>query len=245
MHKLIAYPFSAIYYFFFSSALFLFHPIQIIALRLWGWPVQKITVDALNFLLLRCLNLLGTRITIDFEQKDLPKDRPLIFASNHQSTYDIPPLIWYLRRYSPKFVAKKELGKGLPSISFHLRKGGNVLIDRKNSSASLEAIAAFAKRVDENNWSVIIFPEGTRTRNGQPKAFQRGGLTTLLNHLPQALLVPVSISHSWKLAQWNYFPMPLGVHVKMKIQKPIDPKVYTQEEALALLEKTVKKEIKN
>ena len=69
-----------------------------------------------------------------------------------------------------------------------------MLIDRKNSSASLEAIATFAKRVDENNWSVIIFPEGTRTRNGQPKAFQRGGLTTLLNHLPQALLVPVSIS---------------------------------------------------
>ena len=148
--------------------------------------MQKITVDALNFLLLRCLNLLGTRITIDFEQKDLPKDRPLIFASNHQSTYDIPPLIWYLRRYSPKFVAKKELGKGLPSISFHLRKGGNVLIDRKNSSASLEAIATFAKRVDKNNWSVIIFPEGTRTRNGQPKAFQRGGLTTLLNHLLQS-----------------------------------------------------------
>ena len=38
--------------------------------------------------------------------------------------------------------------------------------------------------------------------------------------------------------------MPLGVHVKMKIQTPIDPKVYTQEEALVLLEKTVKKEIK-
>ena len=124
VHKLIAYPFSVIYYFFFSSALFLFHPIQIIALRLWGWPVQKITVDALNFMLLRCLNLLGTRMTIDFEQNDLPKNRPLIFASNHQSTYDIPPLIWYLRRYSPKFVAKKNWAKDcLASRSIYVKVG--------------------------------------------------------------------------------------------------------------------------
>ena len=63
--------------------------------------------------------------------------------------------------------------------------------------------------------------------------------------LELALSCHVRISHSWRLAQRNYFPMPLGVHVKMKIQTPIDPKVYTQEEALVLLEKTVKKEIKN
>ena len=214
-------------------------------MRVWGWPVQKVVVDILNFFLLRCLNLLGTRINVNFEERDLPKNRSLIFASNHQSTYDIPPLIWYLRKYSPKFVAKKELGKGFPSISFHLREGGNVLIDRRDPTGSLEAIAQFAKRVKEKHWSVIIFPEGTRTRNGQPKKFQRGGLITLLEHLPDALLVPVSISHSWKLAQWKYFPMPVGVRMEVFIQKPIDPAGLTHEKAIEVLEEAVKREIKN
>ena len=245
VRKLIAYPFSVVYYFFFSGALLIFHPLQVIALRLGGWPVQKAVVDFLNFLLLRCLNLLGNRVKVHFEAKDFPQDRTLIFASNHQSTCDIPPLIWYLRRYSPRFVAKKELGKGLPSISFHLREGGNVLIDRKDPTGSLEAIAKFAQRVYEKRWSVIIFPEGTRTRNGQPKKFQRGGLTTLLQQLPDALLVPISISHSWKLAQWNYFPMPVGVQLEVRIQKPIDPREFTQEEVFDLLEEAVKKEIRN
>ena len=245
MKTILSYPLSILYYLCFGILLFSFQIIQWFCLNMFGYYAHKKSVDILNFLILLSLSIIKAQIFFEAESNLPPPGKNVIFIANHQSTYDIPPLIWYLRRYSPKFVAKKELGKGLPSISFHLREGGNVLIDRKNSSASLEAIATFAKRVDENNWSVIIFPEGTRTRNGQPKTFQRGGLTTLLNHLPQALLVPVSISHSWKLAQWNYFPMPLGVHVKMKIQKPIDPKVYTQEEALALLEKTVKKEIKN
>lgn len=214
-------------------------------MRVWGWPVQKVVVDVLNFFLLRCLNLLGTRIYVNFEERDLPKNRSLIFASNHQSTYDIPPLIWHLRKYSPKFVAKKELGKGFPSISFHLREGGNVLIDRRDPAGSLEAIAQFAKRVKEKQWSVIIFPEGTRTRNGQPKKFQRGGLITLLEHLPDALLVPVSISHSWKLAQWKYFPMPVGVRMEVFIQKPIDPAGLTHKKAIEVLEEAVKRKIKN
>ena len=74
VHKLIAYPFSIVYYFFFSSALFFcFIQFRLLHCVFGDGPVQKITVDALNFMLLRCLNLLGTRITIDFEQKDLPK----------------------------------------------------------------------------------------------------------------------------------------------------------------------------
>ncbi len=244
MAKLLTYPFSLIYYFFFSSCLLLFHPIQVISLSCLGLNAQKKTVDLLNFCLLRCLNLLGTRISFKLE-KALPQKGTLIFVSNHQSTYDIPPLMWYLRKHHPKFVAKKELGKGLPSISYHLRKGGNVLIDRKAPLASLERIADFAQRIYKNKWSVVIFPEGTRTRNGQPKKFQRAGLRTLLEHIPDAVLVPVSINNSWKLARWNYFPMPMGVHLNLRVQNPIHPQDMDIEEAIDLLEKAVKKGIKN
>jgi 1-acyl-sn-glycerol-3-phosphate acyltransferase len=103
----------------------------------------------------------------------LPLNRPLIIASNHQSTYDIPPLIWYFRKHFPKFIAKKELGKGFPSISYNLRHGGAVLIDRKDPIAAVSALEGFCDNIKKNRWSVVIFPEGTRSRNGQPKSFQR------------------------------------------------------------------------
>ena len=244
MLKLLAYPFSFLYYCFFSSCLLFFHPIQVFCLRWININAQKKAIDVLNFLLLRCLNLLGTRI--DFKTSDsLPQEGTLIFAANHQSTYDIPPLIWYLRKHHPKFVAKKELGKGLPSISYHLRNGGNVLIDRKAPLASLEAIASFAENVQQNNWSVVIFPEGTRTRNGQPKKFQRAGLRTLLNNIKDPVLVPISINNSWKLAQWKYFPMPLGVRLEIKVQKAILPQEMEMEKAIDLLENAVKIGVKS
>lgn len=244
MLKLLAYPFSFLYYCFFSSCLLFFHPIQVFCLKWISLNAQKKAIDALNFLLLRCLNLLGTRIVFKISDP-LPQEGTLIFAANHQSTYDIPPLIWYLRKYHPKFVAKKELGKGLPSISYHLRNGGNVLIDRKAPLASLEAIATFAKNVQENNWSVVIFPEGTRTRNGQPKKFQRAGLRTLMTNIENPVLVPVSINNSWKLAQWKYFPMPLGVRLEIKVQKAILPHKMDMEKAIDLLENAVKEGVRN
>ena len=244
MLKLLAYPFSILYYCFFSSCLLLFHPIQVFCLRYISLNAQKKTIDILNFFLLRWLNLLGTRIVFKNVEK-LPQKGTLIFVANHQSTYDIPPLIWYLRKYHPKFIAKKELGNGLPSISYHLRNGGNVLIDRKDLVASLDAIVKFALNVQQNNWSVVIFPEGTRTRNGQPKKFQRAGLRSLLTHIPAAVLVPISINNSWKLAQWKYFPMPIGVRLEVKVHKAILPEQMEMETALDLLENTVKEGVKN
>ena len=68
---------------------------------------------------------------------------PLIIVSNHQSMNDIPPIIWYMRKYHPKFVSKIELGKGIPSVSYNLRHGGSALIDRKDSKQALVAIARF------------------------------------------------------------------------------------------------------
>jgi len=72
---------------------------------------------------MRSTHILGTRYAFP-SPKNLPKDKPLIIISNHQSMYDIPPIIWHMRAYHPKFVSKKELGKGIPSVSYNLRHGG-------------------------------------------------------------------------------------------------------------------------
>ena len=98
------------------------------------------------------------RTKIIFENKNqLPKNNSIIFVANHQSTYDIPPLIWYLRDYHAKFISKKELGKGIPSISFNLRNGGSLLIDRKKPKEAIESIKAFAKEISKKNIQLLFF----------------------------------------------------------------------------------------
>ena len=74
----------------------------------------------------------------------------------------------------------------------------------------------------ENKHSAVIFPEGTRSRDGKIKPFQKAGLFTLLKHMPDALVVPVSIGNSWRFAEHKYFPMPLGVPLKIKVHPALE-----------------------
>src|SRR6056300_1997304 len=174
MKKILAFLTSLIFYLCFGCSLVIFHLIQWIALNLFGYRAHKFTIELLNRILHLWMKILGTKISFEITTA-LPEDRPLIFVANHQSTYDIPPLIWKLRRYHAKFVSKKELGKGIPSVSFNLRHGGSVLIDRKKPKEALELIESFGTRLAEKNHAVIIFPEGTRSKDGQMKKFHRSG----------------------------------------------------------------------
>lgn len=239
MYKVTQYLLSVLYYFCFGSLLLIFHVLQWIALKGLGYNAHKNVVDFMNFLILRCLNLLGTRITFENNQS-LPLHRPLIFVVNHQSTYDIPPLIWYLRKYHAKFISKHELGRGIPSVSFNLRHGGSVLIDRNNRTKALEKISAFGKRIARKNHAAVLFPEGTRSRDENVKKFQRGGLSNLMESMPTALLVPIRVRNSWKLAQHNYFPFPLGVHLKFKVYPPLAIDLTQKEQIIIALENTIR-----
>ncbi|WP_349739991.1 lysophospholipid acyltransferase family protein [Maribacter sp.] len=170
---------------------------------------------------MRSTNILGTtyRFTNNF---DLPTDRPLIIVTNHQSMYDIPPIIWHMRKHHPKFVSKKELGKGIPSVSFNLVHGGSALIDRNDGKSALIEIGRLGSYIEEHTRSAVIFPEGTRSRDGHPKAFKPMGLKMLLKKAPSALIVPISINNSWKLVRFGQFPMGLGAKVQLDVQQPIE-----------------------
>ena len=179
MQKILAYPLTVLYFIFFGIVLLVFHPIQWVCLNLFGYNAHKKSVCILNLLLLRCTHVLGTRYTFTNPFK-IPKDRPLIIVSNHQSMNDIPPIIWYMRAHHPKFVSKIELGKGIPSVSYNLRHGGSVLIDRKDAKQALMEISKLGRYIEKYNRSAVIFPEGTRSRNGHPKKFQTTGLKILM-----------------------------------------------------------------
>ena len=146
------------------------------------------------------VRLFGTRIRIKFpEGFQLDENKPYIIVSNHQSTMDIVLLYYVFGKRVPRFIAKKELGRFIPTVSFNLNHGHNVLIDRDNPRQSIKAIAEFGKLISEYKYPGVIFPEGTRSRRGELKEFQPAGVSALLKYAPQADIIPVAVNNSWKL----------------------------------------------
>lgn len=242
MQKIISYPISVLYYIVFGFLLLIFHPIQWICLNLFGYQAHKRSIDILNLLLVGNTYLLGT--TYKIENLDvLPKETPLIIAANHQSLYDIPPIIWFLRKVHPKFISKKELGKGIPSISYNLRHGGSVLIDRKDPKQALSAIKQIAEYIELYKRSAVIFPEGTRSRTGIPKKFSENGIKILAKYAPSAYMVPISINNSWKMMKWGMLPVGLGNSLTFTIHEPFPVKNIPFSEAFEKIENIIVKGI--
>lgn len=217
---ILSYPLSVLFYLFFGFFMLLFDLVQRIALNIFGYQAHKSSVDHFNWLVMRSLHLLGTTYSIKLPDY-IPSNVPIIVASNHQSMWDIPPLIWFLRKVHPKFISKIELGRKIPTISYNLKYGGSVLIDRKNPQQAVKEIERIGKYIQQYKRGVVIFPEGTRSRNGVPKPFKRKGLEQLLHQAPDAWVLPVSISNSWKLQRFGMFPIPIGTHFKMRVHPAI------------------------
>lgn len=238
MRKALAFPLTAIYYLAFFTTLLVFHIIQWVCHCGFGYHAHKRSVDLLNVTLIGCLGLIGTRIRFSNPHK-LQNTQPYIIVCNHQSLYDIPPLIWYLRQIHPKFISKKELGRGIPSVSFNLRHGGSLLIDRAKAKDALVAIEDYANTLNSTKHSTIIFPEGTRSGSAAPRRFRLGGLVTLFENMPEAMVLPISISHSWKLMKWGNFPMMPGVRMHFTVHEPIAVKEQKSNELAARVEQII------
>ncbi len=223
MRKLVAYPLSVIYYFLFGVALVIFHPIQWICFNLFGYNAHKKSVDILYFFLIANTYVLGTSYKISHREK-LPTGAPLIIAANHQSLFDITTIGWFLRKTHPKYISKRELGKGIPSISYNLNHGGSVLINRKDPKQSLAAITEMTLYIEANKRSAVIFPEGTRSRTGKPKPFAESGLKILCKYAPSAYMVPVTINNSWQMTKRGSFPLSIGTKIELIIHEPFPVK---------------------
>lgn len=240
MNKFLGYIFSPIHYLFFGFFICLFHPIQWVCFKLGGQEAHKKSVDLLNFFLMCTCYLTGSSISFK-NPYQLPEQRPIIFISNHQSLYDIPPLIWFLRKYHAKFISKIELTKGIPSVSFNLKHGGGANIDRKDNKQAIAEIIKLAERMKANNWSTVIFPEGTRSKDGKLKPFAIGGIATILKKVPNALIVPIVIRNSWKLVQYGAFPLSFGERMSWEVLEPLEPQGKSMEEIMRYAEDSIKK----
>ena len=237
--KLLGYLLTPIYLIVFGLLLVVFHPIQVICRNIWGYGAHKKSVDILNFLMIKSLLILGTSISFRCFEK-LPKERPLIIISNHQSLFDIPLIVWGFRNHHPKFISKIELGKNIPSVSYNLRHGGSILIDRNKRIQSAKEIEKLGRYIEKNLYAASIFPEGTRTKDGKVKSFMFSGVNALLKGAPSAMVVPLVIDGDYDLLKKGLYPMSFGVKIKYTVLNPIEPGTIPVEELVMKIENMIR-----
>jgi 1-acyl-sn-glycerol-3-phosphate acyltransferase len=172
-------------------------------------------------------------------RENIPTGVPIIFVANHQGMYDVIGMIWFLRKFHPKFVSKIELAKGIPSVSYNLRNGGSVVIDRKDPKQAIPLIKGMSEYIEKNKRSAVIFPEGTRSKTGKPKEFAQSGLKILCKYAPSAYVVPVTINNSWKFFKYGFFPYGLANHITFTIHEAMAVKEHSFEEIMSKTEQAV------
>lgn len=162
--------------------------------------------------------IFGTRLVVD-RSPDIRPRTGYIIISNHQSLFDIILIGGLMFSNLPKYVAKSELGRWIPSVSLNLKQGGHALIDRGDADQALAEIAGLGRRVQARNRSAVIFPEGTRSRDGALQPFRRAGARALLAAADQLAVVPVAVQGSWQLNRmWPFRP---GKTVHISFGAPI------------------------
>ena len=115
-----------------------------------------------------------------------------VVVSNHQSTADVAILPWALRSLNVKFVAKNELGTGIPTVSMALKHWGSALISREPSREDIARLKVMARGLARWDGSVVIFPEGTRSRDGRLLPYRAAGVRIVATEALLPLL-PVAI----------------------------------------------------
>ncbi|MFV1999431.1 MAG: lysophospholipid acyltransferase family protein [Acidimicrobiia bacterium] len=187
---------------------------------LFGLRAFEWTMAGLQKTLLGVFRISAVRFDIEGLENFEPTGGYL-FISNHQSMYDIPIFGGILVRNFPKYVAKSTLARGIPAISLNLRKGANALIDRGDREQAVEAITQMARDAQERDVSAVIFPEGTRSRDGSIGAYRVTGVAALMDGAPDLVIVPTVIDGSWKVFADNMLPVPFGTRVRVRFGEPI------------------------
>jgi 1-acyl-sn-glycerol-3-phosphate acyltransferase len=190
------------------------------AARLFGQRPQEYVAGALQWTLVHAFRICNTRLLVE-RSPDVRPRTSYIIVSNHQSMFDIPILGSLFFSNFPKYISKRSLGRWLPSVSYNLRRGGHVLIDRSDAPGALDAIRELGRRVRAGRVSAMIFPEGTRARRGEIGPFKPAGTRALLEEAPDTPVIPVAIDQSWRLLQHNFLPVPWGVRVRVQIGAPM------------------------
>ena len=167
------------------------------------------------------------------------QNRNYVFASNHASLIDIPLLLIAVNRYTV-FIAKSELSK-IPIFKSILDRAGFIFVDRKNNDSAVKSMNNLMEDIKKIPRSVAIFPEGTRTSDGNLLPFKKGAAIFAINtDIP---VVPVAISGTYSWSKKKLFDISQSV-ISFEFGEPIITENYSFNDRDYLTEK-IKTNIKN
>jgi 1-acyl-sn-glycerol-3-phosphate acyltransferase len=138
----------------------------------------------------------------------IPRDRPVIYASNHSSMFDIWALFATLPG-SVRFVAKRELFK-IPLLGRAMLAAGHIPIDRAARKRAFEAYDEAARTIQRGTSSIVVFPEGTRSRTGELLPFKNAPFGLAI--AAQVPIIPVYVHHTFEImpkGAWQLRPRPI------------------------------------
>ena len=218
--------------------------VQRIAFYSFGEKALHRVDRTLNSLILRFLGITGAnfKTTNPFV---FPNTDSYIVVSNHQSMFDICMIHELVWQHTPRFISKKELGKWIPGISFNLRSGGHPLINRSSGAEAVAEINKFSRRLGSENFAAIIFPEGTRARDGVLKKFKPSGFLSLLRNAPNAKVIVVAIDGSWRFQTCNCWPVPRNSAVKIEVVEVLERGELPPEEIISKAEGLIDAKLKS
>jgi 1-acyl-sn-glycerol-3-phosphate acyltransferase len=170
------------------------------------------------------------------DKKDMLPPQFMI-VSNHQSLIDIPLYMNFLRDKNLRFVAKDELSRHIPLVSEMLRAEEHCMIPRHGSpSVAMKTISDFGKRVVARNQIPVIFPEGTRSKDGNIGKFYSAGFR-MLSESSQLPVVVCALDGGYRIGTMKKIAENLSNgSYRVKILG-IFPPPRDKEEQIALLEK--------
>lgn len=172
--------------------------------------------------------LKACNVTVEVTGVDNIPEGSCCFVGNHQSNFDIPAILGSVDKRMG-IIAKKELKK-LKLISGWMKELKCVFIDRDDIRASLNAINEGAENL-KNGHSMLIFPEGTRSRSAEMNEFKKGSLKMALK--AKVPVVPITVDGGYKYLEGNNYWMKKG-KIKVAIGKPVYPEKMSREELKGL-----------
>ncbi len=159
------------------------------------------------------LALAGVRVDL-LGSEQIPEG-PVIFMSNHQSNFDILALLAAMPRQF-YWIAKKELFE-IPVFGTSMRRGGYIPLDRSDGRKALKSMDSAAKVIREGK-SVVIFPEGTRSKDFHLLPFKRGGFMLALK--AGVPVVPITINGSGRINPAGRTRLYRG-HITINLHPPV------------------------
>jgi 1-acyl-sn-glycerol-3-phosphate acyltransferase len=173
----------------------------------------------------------GVRVRVIGKEK-IDKDKSYIVMTNHQSNLDVLALATRLP-LQLRWIAKRELMK-VPIFGFAIKRLGMIIIDRKNPEKAHESMKSAGEKM-KSGLSIIIFPEGTRSKDGKLLEFKKGGFVMALQ--TKTPILPITINGSrFCLPKGGLFSLRPGT-IQMIIHDIVDVAGLTVEDRDRLSEK--------